>query len=195
MTLTTLPSDKLVGFTTRFDRHHSPYKQALLSLKPNDPLTFTDSMGDLVLPLDDSIPLVFVAGGIAISSYVSMIRWLTAQNDKRDVTLLYAVRSMGDIIYTSDFDDYAGVGDLTRVLYTPNVKRDDIVGNTGVWPGDIGGTRLTAADVMKYVKPGSQIYLSGTEPMVEQLRQSLQNDFNIPQYRLVFDYFDGYTDL
>lgn len=189
MTITTLPSDKLVGFTTRFDKVQGPYKQAILDMKPGDPLTITDAMGDLVLPLSSSIPLVFVAGGVAIASYVSMIRWLTEQQDRRDITLLYSVRSAEDIIYTDTFDTYAQIGDLTRVLYTPDVKAPS------VWPGSVENKRLTAADIMKFVRPESQIYLSGSEQMVEQLRTALQKHHGIPQYRLAFDYFDGYTEL
>jgi hypothetical protein len=48
---------------------------------------------------------------------------------------------------------------------------------------------------MNFVRPESQIYLSGSEQMVEQLRTALQKDYKIPQYRLAFDYFDGYTEL
>jgi hypothetical protein len=48
---------------------------------------------------------------------------------------------------------------------------------------------------MKFVRTETQIYLSGSESLVEQLRQSLQQDYKIPQYRLAFDFFDGYTEL
>lgn len=188
MTLTTLPSDKLVGFTTRFDRRHSPYKQALLELTPNAPLTITDAMGDLVLPLSDSIPLVFVAGGVAIASYVSMVRWLTEQQDKRDITLLYAVRNTGDIIFQEQFDAYAAKYPLTRVLYTPDVNA------AHVWNGTVLEKRLTASEVMQHVTDNTQIYVSGTEKMVEEIRASLQKDYGIQQYRIAFDYFDGYTE-
>jgi ferredoxin-NADP reductase len=189
MTLTTLPSDKLLGFTTRFDRHQSPYKQALLNLKSGDAMSLTDAMGDLVLPLEDTIPLVFVAGGVAIASYISMLRWLTEQQDKRDITLLYAVRSNKDIIYTKEIEEYAQVARLTRLIYTPAVNSET------QWHGKIGGSRLTADEIMKFVRTETQIYLSGSESLVEQLRQSLQQDYKIPQYRLAFDFFDGYTEL
>lgn len=205
MTIVTIPSDNYIGFTTRFDRRRSPFKDALLRLSPGDPLTLTDTMGDLVLPLDSSIPLVFVAGGVAIASYISMLRWLTQTNDSRRITLLYAVRSAADIIYTDVFSSYMGVGDLTSNLYSSVIRKDvqkDGAQNMGsdidffkAWPGEIGGTRISSEEIMRHVQPYSQIYLSGTEQMVEQLRIALQTEYKIPQYRLAFDFFEGYTEI
>jgi ferredoxin-NADP reductase len=190
MSWTTSPSEKLLGFTTKFTDTDSTYKQALLSLSPGDTVTLTDSMGDMVLPLDSRQPLVFVAGGLGIASYVSMAKWLAEQQDARQVTLLYAVRNIGDIIFQETYDRYQHIGSLTRVLYTTDQKANAIN-----WPGEIRNTRLTGADIMKYAGNDAMVYISGTETMVEQLQQELQTVHKLPQYRLAFDYYDGYTDL
>lgn len=190
MTLITSPNDKLIGFTTRFSKNNSSYKTALLNLQPNDTIRLTDPMGDLVLPLDESIPLVFVAGGVAVSSYISMIRWLYEQRDKRSVTLLYAVRSRADIIFQSDFDAYTSIGSVRRVLYTT-----DNALSPADWPDQVQNARLTSRDIMHYVQNNSQIYLSGAESMVEQLRTELEKDHKVDQYRIAFDYYEGYSEL
>jgi ferredoxin-NADP reductase len=194
MTYSTSPNDKLLGFTTKFSSpdavHDSLYKQALLHLQVGDTVNLTDAMGDMVLPLDSSIPLVFVAGGLGIASYVSMVKWLTEQKDPRKITLLYAVRNISDIIFQEEFDDYAAIGSVTKILYTTDHKADDMK-----WQGEIAKSRLTSEIIMRYAGQDAQVYISGAQNMVNQLQQELQRIHKLPQYRLAFDYFEGYSDL
>lgn len=188
MTFATTPSGNLLGITTRFSRSNSSYKQALLKLQPGAIATVTDAMGDMVLPLDDNVPLVFVAGGIGIASYVSMVKWLTEKGDKRDITLLYTVRSTADVVFQTHFDAYAGIGSISKILFTTDNKADSFS-----WSGSVRKSRLTAGDIAAIMKPGSQIYISGGEQMVEQLYHELQDNYGVEQYRIAHDYFDGYT--
>ncbi|HSH18402.1 MAG TPA: FAD-dependent oxidoreductase [Candidatus Saccharimonadales bacterium] len=191
MTLSSSPSEKAVRFTTCLsEKNSSTYKRALLNLAPGNQVTITDAMGDMVLPLNESVPLVFVAGGVGIASYVSMVRWLAEQDDRRDITLLYTVRNTGDIIFQETFDAYRSVGNLRTVLYTTDNKVA-----SADWNGQVEMSRLTSTDIASCLQPSSQVYLSGTESMVEQFRKELERDFGVAQYRIVYDYFEGYTDL
>jgi NAD(P)H-flavin reductase len=76
------------------------------------------------------------------------------------------------------------------VVYTTDHKINDTS-----WRGDIVKARLTSNTVAERLKPEAQVYISGAETMVEQLRTELEKDFGIPQYRLAYDYFDGYSVL
>lgn len=188
MTFSSAPDDKLLRITTRLGPDGlSTYKQSLLALRPGDEVSLTDAMGDMVLPLDTSIPLVFVAGGVGIASYAAMLKWLLDEKDRRDITLLYSVRQPSDIVFHKLINRYSTFHSLTSAIYTPDV-------NTPLaWKGTVVHDRLTAARIMDFVKPSSQVYLSGTETMVEQLRRGLQDQFDMPQYRIAFDYFSGYS--
>lgn len=190
MTLSSAPRDSFLRFTMKFSGRNSSFKKALQHTAAGTPITVTDAMGDMVLPLDASIPLVFVAGGLGIASYISMIQWLTANKDKRDITLLYAVRNIDDIIFQAQFDAYAAIGNLKKVLYTTDHKADALP-----WKGNLQKARLTSGDIVRYAKPEAQVYLSGSQSMIEQLQQELIRTHKIPQYRLAFDYFEGYNDL
>jgi ferredoxin-NADP reductase len=190
MTITTEPSDPLIGITTRFsDLPRSSYKQALLTLEPNAAVGLSDAMGDLVLPLDSTMPLVFVAGGVGIASYVSMVRFLLHRRDARSVTLLYSVRGVKDIVFQDLFDKYAPIGTLEKTLFTTDNKVDGLG-----WNGTISKSRLTAADIANAAGADAQIYISGSQTMVEHLRSELEGKYGIPQYRIAFDYFDGYVE-
>ena len=174
MTLSSSPDDELLAFTMRItnggNAGSSSFKHALLQLQPGDEITVFESLGDLVLPLDTSIPLVFIAGGVGIASFTGMTTWLTQHGESRDVQLHYVVARPEDVVMQSVFDN------LTKRICTPDVKR------------------LTAPDILATAKPDSLFYLSGTEKLVETLRQDLISH-GILQSSIVFDYFDGYSEI
>src|SRR5690606_36942002 len=60
-TISSPPTEELIGITTRFTDDGSSYKRRLRALEPGAVLKMADPMGDFVLPKDPSIPLVFVA--------------------------------------------------------------------------------------------------------------------------------------
>ncbi len=159
----------------------SSFKQALLKLQSGAEITVFESLGDLVLPLDTAIPLVFIAGGVGIASFTGMTTWTLQHGESRDVQLHYVVARPEDVVMQPVFDIAAqmaasGGPNLTKRIYTPDVKR------------------LTASDILAAARPDSLFYLSGTEKLVETLRQDLLNH-GVLRSSIVFDYFDGYSEL
>jgi ferredoxin-NADP reductase len=192
MTLSSSPNDRLLKMTMRvFLDDSSSFKEALLGLMEGDSVTIFEAMGDLVLPMDSSIPLVFVAGGVAIASYVGMMQWLLETRDQRDISLHYAVAGPDDVVMQKPFDDYATAHNLTRSLYTPNVNTPRAFED---FRGEVVHDRLTGDAILRQAKPDSLFYLSGTESMVENLRTQLIEK-GISNQNIVFDYFDGYVEL
>jgi ferredoxin-NADP reductase len=169
---TSLPSDPHVSFVVKFAIPISPYKQALQRLQPGDELRIDDSMGDLVLPKLASVPVVFVAGGIGIASFVSMVRQLLAAREERQVFLFYTLRGRQEYIFRDVFDSYPL--SLKTVAIAPH--------------------RLTAQEIRDSVPPQSLVYLSGSQGFVEGLRTDLLA-LGTPSQQIAFDYFDGYVEL
>ncbi len=190
MTFSSSPSEELLRITFKvYAEGGSSYKRALLSLKPGDKVIFFDALGDMVLPLDPAIPLMFVAGGVAIASYVGIIQWLLDKREQRDITLIYAVSESADIVLQKPFDTYGALYPLTKVLYTPNVN------TAHPFHGEIRHTRLDGSDLMAFARSSNRlIYLSGTESMVNALRGQVQAK-GFSSQQIVFDYFDGYMDI
>src|SRR5665213_828787 len=88
-TVSSSPSDApLISITTKFSTPSSSFKTALHKLKPGEHVAISDPMGDFVLPKDRNIPLIFVAGGIGITPFHSIIKWLHDTKQSRDITLL-----------------------------------------------------------------------------------------------------------
>src|SRR5438128_2636442 len=86
-TLSSYPTEPLLSITTKFTDPGSSFKRALLDMKQGQIINMSDPMGDFVLPKDDTIPLIFVAGGIGVTPVRSMIKWLSDKAEKRDIKL------------------------------------------------------------------------------------------------------------
>lgn len=169
---TSLPSDPSITFILKHFGLQSPYKQALQSLQVGDEARIDDAMGDLVLPKDPALPLVFVAGGIGIASYVSMLQYLSSLREERYIYLFYALRSRREQIFR----------ELTSAY--PLASKDVI----------IAPNRLSAEHIKSSTPPGALIYLSGSQSFVEGLRADLEA-LGTPRSQIAFDYYDGYTEL
>lgn len=179
-TLSSSPTDDLLSITTKYAGNTgSSFKKALFKLKPGTELHMASPMGDFVLPKLIQRPLVFVAGGIGITPFHSMLAWLAATGESRPVKLLYAVRTEDEIIFQDTFAK-AGVH-ATIVVGEPSPA----------WGGERG--RLNAELILGLEKPADDalIYVSGPEPMVEALEKDLKQA-GVDKHQLVLDFFPGY---
>ncbi|HUD10684.1 MAG TPA: FAD-dependent oxidoreductase [Candidatus Saccharimonadales bacterium] len=182
-TLSSSPTDSpFVSITTKFAERSSTFKAALRNLNLGDGVTISEPMGDFVLPKNSSIPLVFVAGGIGITPFHSIIKWLIDTRQARELTFIYAVNNEHEMVFQKLFEHYG----MNRIIVAN--KPDS------AWDGETG--RLTAKRILDLAKPTTDtlIYVSGPEPMVETLDNDLENA-GIPKARLVGDFFPGYRSI
>jgi ferredoxin-NADP reductase len=179
-TLSSSPTDELLAITTRFSHPSSTFKTALHAIEPGAELHMSDAMGDFVLPKLIQTPLIFVAGGIGVTPFHSMLSWLADTGEVRPIKFLYAVNKEEDIIFQDTFDR-AGVH-ATIVVSEPS----------DAWGGERG--RLNAEMILGLEKPSDDtlIYLSGPEPMVEQLAKDMRSQ-GVSKHQLVLDMFPNYS--
>jgi ferredoxin-NADP reductase len=182
-TLSSSPTDELLSITTKFaGDKSSSFKRKLFKLKPGAELIMSGPMGDFVLPKLIQTPLIFVAGGIGITPFHSMLTWLSATGEQRPVKFLYSVRNEDEIIFQDTFDK-AGIR-ATIIVSEPSAA----------WGGERG--RLSAELILGLEKPAEDalIYVSGPEPMVEALEKDLKRA-GIKPRQLVLDFFPNYTGI
>lgn len=173
-TLSSSPTEPLVAITVRCDeRQLSSFKRALRDLKPGDAALASDSMGDFVLPLDESIPLVWIAGGIGITPYRSLAKWLLDNNEQRDIALVHYVNKPDDIIYSQLFE--AAMVPERQIIDTSQRQRPSM--------------EMLLADIADAKK--RPIYISGPETMVENMRQDLLK-VGFRRDDIIVDQFLGY---
>lgn len=169
------PTDPYLSFVTRVPTHRiSPFKQRLSNLQHGEAIHLDAALGDLILPKLEATPLMFVAGGIGIASFIAMLKEVCLSDQSREISLLYALRSPAeklflDVLSAFSFASY-------REFAAPD--------------------RLNAHTIFSVTKevPGTLFYLSGAERFVEGLRHDLlQTGLNDTQ--IIFDYFTGYDTL
>lgn len=180
-TLSSSPTDELVSITTKFAAEKSSsFKKALRHLQPGNRVTMSDPMGDFVLPQLIQTPLVFVAGGIGITPFHSMLTWLHATNEQRPITMLYGVHNEEEIIFQ---ETLAKAHQHATIVVTEP---------SAAWGGERG--RLTSELIMGISQPSAEslVYVSGPEPMVQQLRKDLMHA-GLKKHQVVADEFPNYS--
>jgi ferredoxin-NADP reductase len=180
-TLSSSPTDDLLSITTKFATNKSSsFKKALDRLQPGNHVNMSEPMGDFVLPQLIQTPLVFVAGGIGITPFHSMLTWLHATNEQRPITMLYGVRNEEEIIFQ---ETLAKAHQHATIVVTDP---------SAAWGGERG--RLTSELVMGIGQPSEEslVYVSGPEPMVQQLAKDLVHG-GLKKHQLVLDEFPNYA--
>lgn len=170
-TLSSSPTQAYLTITTRhFAKNGSSFKQQLFSLKPGDKVDMSEPMGDFVLPKDPSIPLVFVAGGIGVTPFHSIVQWLLDTNEQRSIQMLYVSRDQKDLIFLDTFNKF----DMELQTLTKQ--------------------QLTADLIYKHANglDDKLIFISGPEPMTEALVDQFKA-MGFLYDQLVTDYFPGYS--
>ena len=170
MTIISHPNENKLCFTTRITKEMSLFKQHLLTLKAGDDFYVNEPRGDVVLPKLTSVPLVFIAGGIGIASFISMLKDMLLTNQTRNITMFYAYHSPLDRTY----------GELLDLFPFENLYEY------------ISPSRLQLSDILTSDSiKNSQFYVSGTESFTMSFVNGLRQT-GISDTQIIFDYFTGY---
>lgn len=181
-TFSSSPTDKLISITTKQMADGSSFKQALFTLEPGTRVKLAEPMGDFVLPRDTTRPLVFVAGGIGITPFHSMFRWLADSDEQRNITFIYGVTNEEEIIFE---DAWQKLGVNAQIV----VERP-----SSAWGGQRG--RIAVDTVLKLTKltDDTLVYASGPEPLIQSLESGLEKA-GLRSEQLVLDFFPGYKKI
>lgn len=171
-TIASAPTEKHLKLGVKVPKEKSTFKQALCELKLGETLYASQLAGDFLLPRDSSKKLVFVAGGIGVTPFRSMIQSLVDKRQSRDITLFYLAKSEDEYAYKDLFEEAASLG--VKVIYqqerlTPKLLED----------------QLGKMSAYTY-------YLSGPPSMVSAYEQLLQS-CGVARRNMKTDYFPGFA--
>lgn len=186
-TLCSSPTEKQIMLTTKFSTSSSTFKVALRALNIGDVIESTGVGGAFTLPNDRSIPCVFIAGGIGVTPFRSMIKYLLDKNMAQPVTLLYSARTVEDFAFRELFQEAVDRGWL-KVVYT--ITEAAPYG----WLGKIGPINEDLIISEAPTHKDSLIYISGPQPMVAAFEQLLSG-MGVRSEQIKTDYFPGYKDI
>jgi ferredoxin-NADP reductase len=174
-TISSAPFEKDIWITTRIaDENGSSFKNTLLNLQPGDTIETDEPEGDFTLD-DLTRNYVFVAGGIGITPFRSMLNQLHHDGKDVRVELLYANRSDESIAFKDELEAISQARpDFHITYFTGDNHIDEAVLKAA-------GDKLS----------GPIYYVSGPESMVEAFKTTLEG-MGVDEAHSRFDFFPGY---
>jgi ferredoxin-NADP reductase/Na+-translocating ferredoxin:NAD+ oxidoreductase RnfD subunit len=184
-TLASSPTEDLLRLGVKFYQQSSSFKQALLTLDQHHEIAAGQLGGDFVLPDDPRQKCVFIAGGIGITPFRSMIKYLLDTHQRRQIVLFYANRTAEEIVYQDVFEQARWELGI-KTIYSASDPRRLPRG----WNGHVGriSAQLIQAEVPDYQH--CLFYVSGPPAMVEATKQLL-SQMHVPSSRIKTDLFAG----
>lgn len=186
MTLSSSPSEDFLEMAMRHSS--SLFKQHLADLEIGTEVTMFGPTGTFVLPKDSTHPLVMIAGGIGITPFRSMIRFILDNKSKRRIILLYSNPTEESLAFKEELDEIqADSGNDIEIIFslTKEAKIE--------WPGERG--RIGPEMIKKYVDNlnNSIFMVCGPEKMVHYIN-SILLDLGIVQEKIIKEEFTGYEE-
>jgi ferredoxin-NADP reductase len=186
-TIASSPTEKDIIIGVKFYDTGSSFKKAMLSLKQNDTIVASQLSGEFILPKDKTKKLVFIAGGIGITPFRSMLKYLIDTNENRDVVLIYSNRNSSDIAYKDILQEAeARLG--TKIIYVIT-KEDKVSDSLNTYYGHI-----TKDMISKYIPDFHErfFYISGTHEMVTSSEKTLIES-GLNKTQILIDFFPGFV--
>lgn len=111
------PDEAEIRISTRILKNPSEYKKALKDLVPKDQINMRGPFGPFYLK-DDRTPVVFIAGGIGITPFRSLILHSLQNKDTApsSIRLLYS-DSGKDYAYKHEFDEITSSNNIVKIKY------------------------------------------------------------------------------
>jgi ferredoxin-NADP reductase len=182
ISLVTSPAEEgVVGLATRL--RDSAFKRTLAELRVGDEVQVEEPKGSFALPEDTDADYVFVAGGIGITVFRSMLRYIADTGAAYRITLVFSNPDRASTAFLAELEELARRIEGMRIVLT---MTDD-----PEWEGD---TRRLTADVLDELVGGLEgktLLIAGPPAMVEDVSGSLL-EAGVPEDRVLSNTFSGY---
>src|SRR5258708_14126793 len=158
----------------------------MLAMDKNREIVGSQLAGDFTLPADQNRRLVFIAGGIGITPFRSMIKYLLDKRQKRPITLFYSNRTVDEIVYRDVLDQARKQLGIKTVYTLTDLSQvpADWTGQVGYLTGKMLRTQVPYFRDCIY-------YLSGPNSMVKDFEETL-TQLHIPREHIRTDFFPGF---
>jgi ferredoxin-NADP reductase/Na+-translocating ferredoxin:NAD+ oxidoreductase RnfD subunit len=185
-TISSPPGDDALAIGVSFKARSSSFKKRLRALAPGERIAAGHLAGDFIMPRDAERKLAFVAGGIGVTPFVSMIRDLLQRGEKRDIVLLVTNRYETGAAYRDVFEqaqEELGV----RTVFTLTGPAETIPAG---WSGRTG--RIDETFLQEEVPDYEErvFYICGSQRLVSGINGALAR-LGVERGSVRSDYFPG----
>lgn len=186
-TLASSPTEDNIRFGIKFYDPSSTYKKTLLNIGQDDIVVASQIAGNFTLPEYKQKKLVFIAGGIGITPFRSMIKYLLDKNERRDIVIVYSNKYQSEIVYKDIFDEAQNKLNI-KTVYTLTDTTQLPMG----WTGETG--RVNSQMIQKEIPDfmARIFYLSGPHSMVCGFEEVLLQ-MNVKNNQIKTDFFPGFV--
>ena len=130
---------------------------------------------------------MFIAGGVGIAPFRSMIKYLLDTNETRDIILIFINKQTEDILFHDLFLEAQRVGLKTYYFLT---KKESVPQG---WTGGVG--HLDSSVIPQIIPDFEKrkFYISGPQLMVQGIEKTLKSA-GISKKQIKTDFFPGYFE-
>ena len=183
ISVVTSPNERgVLGLATRI--RDSAFKRTLAELPVGTEVDVEPPKGQFALPEETSRPLVFVAGGIGITVFRSMLRYIREDRLPYRVTLIYSNRDRESTAFLDELRE------LEREL--PDFRLVLTMTEDAGWDGE--ARRIDAGFIEEYLGEGLNGFtfmVAGPPGMTEGVQQALE-EAGVEEENLIAQRFSGY---
>lgn len=180
--ITNSPSQKgIYKIVTRM--RDSAFKRSLKQYPLGTEVEITHIGGKFTLPDDVSKNYVFIAGGIGITPFLSMLRFINENHLGHKITLVYSSRDQASTVFLDEL--------LELEQKLPKFKLIATMTEDQSWAGE--KRRVDATFLKEYLPdPAANIYMiAGPTEMVEAVAGSLKQ-LGVAEENIIIENFTGY---
>ena len=183
ISVVTSPNERgVLGLCTRL--RDSAFKRSLAELPLGAEVDVEEPKGSFLLPEETDRQYVFIAGGIGITVFRCMLRYIAEEQLAHHVTLLYSNRDRESAAFLDEL--------LELERDTPNLQLVLTMTGDPDWDGE--SRRIEAAFLRDHLGAELQsltYLIAGPPVMVDGVVETLQAA-GVPEERLRLDRFSGY---
>jgi ferredoxin-NADP reductase len=182
-TIASSPGDDEMRLGVKFFPNGSAFKRGLSQLQPGDRIVASQLAGGFTLPRNTRRKLAFIAGGIGVTPFRSMLDDLLERGEARDIIMLYGNNRLDEVAYA---DVLAAAREQLGIRTWYAVR--DPAGATPDMTIGLVDARMVQQRIPDYRE--RTFYLSGPQAMVAATRKMLR-ELGVPARRIRTDFFPG----
>ena len=192
-TLSSSPTEKNLQITVRI-RSTSPYKQTLGAMKLGDTLEMHGPNGEFVLDdraaTPEVAPQIFIAGGIGVTPFRSIIKYVTDTGSTTPIHLVCSNSIPEEIVFKEELENIVHSTQNIKIIHTITKPKESRVN----WKGLVG--RIDEKFLSGFLKSNlypltSVFWLCGPPPMVSAMEELLEK-LGVKEENIRVEKFTGY---
>lgn len=157
-------------------RRQGKFTDALAALKANDELFVAGPFGSFCVPSNQEYPLVYLAAGIGITPFISLIRAQALKGPHVPTVLFYSCRSLDDVAFASELMQLARENSWLTVRFLASQVPGTFRPHPMVVPG-----RLTPEVLTEFSPEDADYYICGPRGYNDTALRMLEDDGIAPE--------------